>query len=107
MRYHPPVNMLFSKVVPPEGDTLAGKFVPGGTSIAIDTWSLGRRTDVYGEDVSVFRPERFLEASPEKRLEMERTTELIFGSGRYMCSGKNLAFLEIHKLFVEVSPFDV
>jgi cytochrome P450 len=107
LRYQPPVWMLFSKVVPPEGDKLGGKFVPGGTQIAIDTWSLGRRTDIYGEDVEVFRPERFLEASHEHRLHMERTTELIFGSGRYMCVGKVMAMLELNKVFVEVSgsPF--
>ena len=101
--------MLLPKVVPPEGDTLDGRFVPGGTSIAIDFWSMGRRTDIYGEDVSVFRPERFLEASPEKKLEMEKTTELMFGSGRYMCVGKAMAMLEFTKLFVGVGfcPLDV
>jgi cytochrome P450 len=94
--------MYFSKVVPPQGDVLDGKFVPGGTEIAIDSWSMGRRTDIYGDDVEVFRPERFLEASPEKKLEMERTTELVFGSGRYTCPGKVMAFLELNKLFVQV-----
>ena len=94
---------MFSKLVPPEGDTINREFVPGGTNIAIDIWSMGRRTEVYGEDVSVFRPERFLEASPQKRLRMEKTTELVFGTGRYMCAGKTLAFLELNKVVVEVS----
>jgi cytochrome P450 len=98
--------MLFPKVVPPNGDILDDKFVPGGTKIAIDAWSMGRRTDIYGEDVSVFRPERFLEASLERRLEMEKTTELMFGSGRYMCVGKAMAFLELNKVFVEVRTWN-
>lgn len=103
LRYSPPVALLFPKVVPPEGDVLDGKFVPGGTKIAFDSWSFGRRTDIYGEDAGIFRPERFLDASVEKRLEMERTTELLFGFGRYMCAGKVFAFMELNKIFVEVS----
>lgn len=104
LRYHPPVALLFPKVVPPGGDTLDGRFVPGGTKIAFDSWSFGRRTDIYGKDAAVFRPERFLEASAERRLEMERTTELLFGFGRYMCAGKVFAFMELNKVFVEVKP---
>lgn len=103
LRYHPPVALLFPKVVPPEGDTLDGKFIPGGTKIAFDSWSFGRRTDIYGEDAGFFRPERFLDASAENRLEMEKTTELLFGFGRYMCAGKVFAFMELNKVFVEVS----
>ena len=34
---------------------------------------------------------------------MEKTTELVFGSGRNMCVGKVMAFLELNKIFVEVS----
>lgn len=95
--------MLFPKVVPRHGDVLGGKFVRGGTKIAVDTWSMGRRADIYGEDVDVFRPERFLEVSTQKRAEMVRTAELIFGSGRYTCPGKNMALMELNKVFVEVS----
>lgn len=94
--------MLFPKVVPPEGDILDGKFVPGGTKIAIDTWSMGRRIDIYGPDVDIFRPERFTEAAPGKRAGMEKAAELIFGAGRYLCPGKGMALLELNKVFVEV-----
>ncbi|KAK0657838.1 cytochrome P450 [Cercophora newfieldiana] len=102
LRFNPPVSLLFPKVVPSEGDTLEGRFIPGGTKIATDFWSMGRRADIFGEDVSVFRPERFLEASPAKRTVMEKTTDLMFGYGRYMCPGKTMAWLEMNKLFVEL-----
>lgn len=103
LRYNPPSALLLPRVVPLDGDTLEGKFIPGGTKIAIDNWSMGRRTDVYGEDVSVFRPERFLEASPERRDLMEKTTDLMFGYGRYRCPGRTLSWMETEKVFVEVS----
>ncbi|KAK3389819.1 cytochrome P450 [Podospora didyma] len=102
LRFSPPVSLLFPKVVPPKGDILQGKFVPGGTKIAVDFFSMGRRADIYGEDTDVFRPERFLDSPPEKRAVMEKTIDLVFGYGRYMCSGKNLAWLEMNKVFVEL-----
>lgn len=102
MRYHPPAFSLLPKVVPPAGDTLGGKFVPGGTKIAINPWGMMRNTSTFGEDVYVFRPERWREATPDKRVEMERTVEQIFGMGRYMCAGKTVAFIELNKVFVEV-----
>jgi hypothetical protein len=58
---------------------------------------------MFGEDTSVFQPERWLEASTNTRIEMERHVELIFGYGRYMCAGKIIAFLELDKIFFEVS----
>ncbi|KAK5661090.1 hypothetical protein OQA88_10980 [Cercophora sp. LCS_1] len=102
LRFTPPVSLLFPRVVPPKGDTLDGKFVPGGTNIATDFWSMGRRVDIFGEDACVFRPERFLEASPEKKSRMEKTTDMFFGNGRYMCTGKTLAWMEMNKLFIEL-----
>jgi hypothetical protein len=34
IRMHPPVEGLLPKLTPPEGDTINGIFVPGGTEIA-------------------------------------------------------------------------
>ena len=33
---------------------------------------------------------------------MERNNELIFGYGRFQCLGKNVAFIELDKIFVEL-----
>ncbi|KAM7184291.1 cytochrome p450 [Rhypophila sp. PSN 637] len=102
LRFSPPISLLFPKVVPAKGDILEGKSVPGGTKIAVDFWSMGRRIDIYGQDAMVFRPERFLDATPEKRAVMEKTTDLMFGYGRYLCPGKAMAWLEMNKLFIEL-----
>ena len=93
--------MLFPRTVPKGGDTLDGKFIPEGTQIAFDSWSFGRRKDVYGEDVDVFRPERFADAPRQDRLRMERHTEMIFSSGRFKCAGQAMAHLEMNKVFPE------
>ncbi|KAK4444034.1 cytochrome P450 [Podospora aff. communis PSN243] len=102
LRLHPPTFALASKRVPPEGDTLHGKFIPGGTEIAQNSWSLLRNTDIFGEDVESFRPERFLLAEDAKRVEMERTVGMLFGYGRWICPGKMIAFMEISKVVFEL-----
>lgn len=91
-----------SKEVPAEGDTIDGRFVPGGTRIAQNFWGVIRRLDVFGKDADLFRPERWLEADEATRDNMVRTTELTFGHGRWGCSGKNVAFMELNKVYFEV-----
>lgn len=60
------------------------------------------RSPIFGDDVHLFRPERFIEAGDEHRAEMYKTTELTFGTGRWQCAGKALAFMELNKIFFEV-----
>ena len=90
------------KVVPPEGDTIHGRFVPGGTRIGHCTWGVLRHKGTFGSDAHVYRPERWLEASEEKVAEMTRAADLLFGSGRYACLGKTVAFLELRKCLATV-----
>lgn len=110
MRIHPPVMNIVPKTVPKGGDTVVidGKsvFLPGGTNVGYDVLGVNRRKDLFGDDVDEFRPERWMLAENEKnsnRLEwMRRTTEMIFGYGKYQCLGKNIAFMEINKMIFEV-----
>ena len=90
------------KKVPPQGDTIDGKFIPGGTNIGQNTFSMMRRTDIFGQDADVFRPERWLDAEPTRLAEMTRTVELVFGYGRWICAGKHVAFMELNMTVVEV-----
>ena len=100
----PGTTGAFPKVVPPQGETVQETFLPGGTVIAMNVPAILRSKDIFGPDVDVFRPERWLEASREDRVEMEREVEMMFGSGRWMCAGKPIAFMELFKTFFEVIP---
>lgn len=102
LRIHPPVVGLMSKEVPKGGDTFKGTYLPEGTHIGYCAWGLYRREETWGEDRHEFRPERWLESSPEKLKEMEGTLELVFGYGRWQCLGRNVALMELNKVFVEV-----
>ncbi|KAI2602118.1 cytochrome P450 [Hypoxylon sp. NC1633] len=101
LRIHPPITGLLTKIVNPGGETIKGRFIPGGTGIGHCGWGI-QRHPVFGNDVDVFRPERWIEASDTRRREMERTMELVFGTGRWGCLGKAIVLVELDKIFVEL-----
>jgi cytochrome P450 len=103
LRIWPPVVGLMAKEVPPAGDVVNGLFVPGGTSIGYCAFGIFRDKKIWGEDADVFRPERWLDSEVEKIREHEQTLELIFAFGKYQCLGRNVALMELNKVFVEVS----
>jgi hypothetical protein len=104
-RMWPPATGLMSKLAPPEGDTFNGVFIPGGTEIGQCAWSIFRSKKIFGEDAAIFRPERWLQAEGEKLEVMERTLGLLWGFGKYSCLGKNIAIMELNKVFFVVSDF--
>lgn len=103
LRMCPPLFGLLTKVAPPGGETFNGIFFPGGVEVVISPASLTRRKDIFGEDSDIFRPERWLEADEATHVKYMSTVDLVFGSGRFGCLGKNIGMLELNKVFVEVS----
>jgi len=101
-RIRNPMTYGHFKVVPPEGEVLDGVFLPGGTGIGHNTLALTRNREVFGDDVDVFRPERFIECSEDKKIERVQALEIIFGGGRWQCAGKAVAMMELNKIFFEL-----
>ncbi|KAM7210957.1 putative cytochrome P450 E-class, group I [Rhypophila decipiens] len=107
-RILPGTSTGFAKRVNPGGDVICGYKVPAGTDIYPNNVALVRNKAVFGEDVEIFRPERWLNKAPEERLCMEKHVDFLFGHGRFMCPGKNLAWLGLNKIFVEIlRNFDI
>ncbi|KAI2621830.1 cytochrome P450 [Hypoxylon sp. NC1633] len=102
LRMVPPATLGFPKKVPTGGDTICGKFVPAGTDVFVNLWTMLRNKEVFGEDADVFRPERFLDGDETKRAQLVKSVDLAFGYGRWMCPGKTLAWFELNKIFVEL-----
>ncbi|KAF2727110.1 benzoate 4-monooxygenase cytochrome-like protein P450 [Polyplosphaeria fusca] len=110
IRIHPPVTDIVPKVVPKEGDTVSingeSIFLPGGTNIGYCVLGLNRSKALFGDDVDLFRPERWLvedDKDSAVRIEaMKRTTEMMFGYGKYQCLGKPIAWMEINKALFEL-----
>lgn len=96
-RLHPAAGLPLERVAPPEGLTVAGEHIPGGTIVGCSAWLLHRRAEVFGDAVDEFRPERWLEADEASLREMNGTM-FHFGAGARTCIGKNISLLEIYKV---------
>ncbi|KPM37968.1 hypothetical protein AK830_g8610 [Neonectria ditissima] len=97
LRCHPAIGLTLERIVPPNGVTIAGHHLAGGTIVGCSAWVLHRDTDVFGSDAAEFRPERWIEGSPEQRQKMNSCL-FSFGAGARTCIGKNISLLELYKL---------
>ncbi|CEI60005.1 unnamed protein product [Fusarium venenatum] len=97
LRCHPAVGLTLERLVPQGGVTLAGHFIPGGNIVGCSPWVIHQNQEVYGPDAADFRPERWIESTPEQRKKMNSCL-LSFGAGARTCVGKNISLLELYKL---------
>jgi cytochrome P450 len=77
-----------------------GTFVPGGSTVVYDIYSMGRDTAIWGEDAEVFRPERWLE-SDKPRGSYEYP---VFNAGPRECLGRRLAMVEMKTCLAMILP---
>jgi cytochrome P450 len=73
LRIHPNTGLILERVVPPSGAIIDGYAIPGGTIVGVNGWLIHFNTEIYGEDVHEFRPERWLDKSDDKVAEMKRS----------------------------------
>lgn len=97
LRCHPAVGLTMERLVPEQGLHFDGHHIPAGTIVGCSAWVIHRDTTIYGPDASEFRPERWIDASPEQLAKMKNTL-LSFGAGAGTCIGKNISYLEIYKV---------
>ncbi|EEU34711.1 uncharacterized protein NECHADRAFT_97459 [Fusarium vanettenii 77-13-4] len=97
LRCHPAVGLTMERIVPPSGVTIAGHFLPGGTIAGCSAWVIHQNAEVFGSDAADFRPERWIDATPEQRRRMNNCL-FSFGAGARTCIGKNISLLELYKL---------
>ncbi|KAF2720369.1 cytochrome P450 [Polychaeton citri CBS 116435] len=111
LRLYPPITGLMAKAVPPGGAWIdvdgEQKFAPEGTQIGMNSWGMMRNTKIFGEDVELFRPERWLaregwESDRERVKGMTEAVGMCFGSGRFGCLGRGVALMELNKAIVEI-----
>jgi cytochrome P450 len=68
--------------------------IPRGTMIFLNAWGCNRDETVYGPDVDVFRPERFLD-DPEM-------PHAAYGFGTRMCAGFHLANRQLYVMLLRL-----
>ena len=92
MRLHPAAWGPFPRMTPEEGGQL-GKYdnIPPGVAVSASPYTLGRNPHVFPKP-DEWLPQRWSEASPEERKEMEKWV-WVFGSGSRICIGRHLAVI--------------
>ncbi len=101
LRIDPPTPVILPRYVSTGGIVINGVRVPEGTELAANPHIIHRNKEVFGVDVEMFRPERWLE-QPD-RLRLMDKYDFAWGYGSRRCIGKNLALLEAQKFCVQVS----
>jgi cytochrome P450 len=102
-RLHPAAGLMLERVTPIQGWHILGC----GVIVGCNAWVTHRRPEVFGKDVNVYRPEKWIDAPP-KRLKEMKATMFYFGAASSTCIGKNISLLEIYKLFPSLlRRFDV
>ncbi|KAI4765092.1 hypothetical protein E4T51_01926 [Aureobasidium sp. EXF-12344] len=96
-RLKPSNNIMAERVVNSDDTIIAGVPIPRDTIVAMNTAGLNTDKNIWGPDVEVFRPERWLEATEEQKVLMHRAN-LTFSAGKRMCLGMNVAWLEMKKV---------
>ncbi|RKP08962.1 cytochrome P450 [Thamnocephalis sphaerospora] len=93
LRLRPPGSTTFRET-PPGGADLCGHYIPEGCSLIISFYCIHRLPEVFGEDADHFRPERWIDSSPEQ-LSYMRQMFFAFSAGARACIGRNLAWMEL------------
>ncbi|GAB1192624.1 hypothetical protein APSETT444_001817 [Aspergillus pseudonomiae] len=100
-RYAPTMSQLPRYAPEGTGLELHEHYVPPGTSVSTSPWIIGRNKDLYGEDANSFRPERWLEASPEEERRWDHFS-FHFGYGARKCLANNFGLMQLYKVAAEV-----
>ncbi|PWY88551.1 pisatin demethylase [Aspergillus heteromorphus CBS 117.55] len=110
LRLSSPVQFNLDRVTPDGGMEMGGTHIPAGTTVGC-LQGIINHDEVFGSDVTVFRPERWIEASEEKHNLMERSI-MAFGMGKHTCIGQHFANAQLRKIIAtllmrfEVSAVD-
>ncbi|KAF6241864.1 hypothetical protein HO173_000576 [Letharia columbiana] len=91
LRLYPTTPTGGYRVTPPEGLHVAGRYIPGGTTVVAPAYNIGRLASCF-QRPDEFIPERW---SSRPDLVLNKRAFAPFKQGRYSCIGKKLALAEL------------
>ncbi|TAQ86122.1 hypothetical protein B7494_g5556 [Chlorociboria aeruginascens] len=110
LRLCPPIPIMLPRLVPEGGDTVCGLWMPGGTSVSLQSWTAFRDAKSFYDTLS-FHPERWLpEALEEDSPFFHDQREVVqpFSMGSRSCLGKTLAWAEMRLILARlIFAFDI
>ncbi|UKZ96333.1 uncharacterized protein TrAFT101_011130 [Trichoderma asperellum] len=96
LRLKPSVPGGLPRVVPPQGLMIDNDFIPGGTVIAVPTYTI-QRDPRFWHDAHVFEPKRW------ENLSTENAPWIPFTRGQWACPGRNFAMMEIRMVISRIA----
>nr|ACD39760.1 cytochrome P450 [Hypomyces subiculosus] len=99
LRMFPPFAGASPRQVPRGGATIAGEFIPAGTSVGIWHWSMARCPDFFTH-ANEFHPERWLD---DPRFDNDKKdASQPFAVGPRNCIGMNLTYVELRLILARL-----
>jgi cytochrome P450 len=97
MRLFSLLNWPMERLVPEGGATFCDHVLPAGVSVGVLPAAMHMDQSVYGSDVEIFRPERWLSGDADVTRKMEASF-LGFSRGKRVCLGQNIAVVQLKKV---------
>ncbi|KAI1407946.1 cytochrome P450 [Hypoxylon sp. FL1857] len=105
LRLCPPVPWVLPRRVPDGGSTVCGTWLPAGTPVSIQAFSMNRNPE-YFHQASTFLPERWLPEAMKDPLSPfakdRREAVQPFSVGPWSCLGQNLAWAEMRLILAKL-----
>jgi cytochrome P450 len=87
LRCFPPIPMSFPRFVPQGGSAIEGYFIPGGTIVSCQPYTIHKDPNVFPRPLE-FQPERWLDKEDAQALVERNRWFFAFGVGGRGCLGK-------------------
>jgi cytochrome P450 len=94
MRIFPSIPTGLTRTVPSGGDSVAGEWIPGGTTVSVYSWAATHSASNF-VDPEVFVPERWLEDKPARYNADRNDASQPFSLGPRGCIGRHLSYMEL------------
>lgn len=101
LRLYPPVSGTLPRVVPFNGETIDGRFVPAGTTVGVNHYSTSRHPGNFTR-ADEFLPQRWLPYAEPEFLNDKKACAQPFSHGPRNCLGKNLAKAEMRLILAKL-----
>ena len=98
LRIFPSIPTGLTRTVPKEGDTVAGEFLPGGTTVSVYSWAATHSPDNFANPQE-FIPERW---TSEEYASDKKDASQPFSLGPRGCIGRHLTYLELRLILANL-----
>ncbi|GAW16695.1 hypothetical protein ANO14919_061320 [Xylariales sp. No.14919] len=93
LRVRPASTFGLPRIVPEGGRVIAGKFIQGGVTVSVPTYSLLRDESVF-KNAEEYNPDRWMTKDPDLKRRMNNN-HIPFSTGPRACIGRNIAYFEL------------